>query len=65
MTDKLTLHKVTLNLFEGDFQRLQIYYQRPGAGVAIRMIIHAHLEKLDAKFRETAAAVTPEELARV
>lgn len=61
----LPLHKVTLNLFEGDFQRLSVYYPHPGAGSAIRLIVHAHLERLDAKFRETQAAQTPEELANV
>lgn len=41
------LHKVTLNLYEGDFQRLQVYYADMGAGAAIRLIIHSHLARLD------------------
>lgn len=43
------LHKVTLNLFEGDFQRLQVYYAQVGAGQAIRMILRSHLNRLDAQ----------------
>jgi len=65
MPKELALHKVTLNLFEGDFQRLSVYYPRPGAGAAIRLIIHAHLERLDSKFNESQAAQAPEELANV
>jgi len=60
MRDSLPLHKVTLNLFEGDFQRLQTYYQKSGAGAAIRLIIRNHLNRLDAKFAERQIEKVPE-----
>lgn len=44
-----SLHKHTLNLYEGDYARLQSYYPEVGAGVVIRKIIRKHLEVLDSK----------------
>jgi len=37
------LQKVTLNLFEGDFARLQVIYPRPGAAKIIRDLVRRHL----------------------
>jgi len=63
MRDNPPLHKVTLNLFEGDFQRLQVYYNKNGAGAAIRLIIRNHLNRLDAKFAERVPPQTELEIA--
>ena len=49
------LHKITVNLFEGDFQRLQTYYAKVGAGHALRLIIRSHLNRLDAKHAQITA----------
>lgn len=50
------LQKVTLNLFEGDFERLQTLYDRLGAGKVVRTLVRSHLRKIDA----TAAQTLPE-----
>lgn len=42
------LKKHTLNLFEGDFDRLQTLYPEVGAGVIIRNVIHKFLRNLEA-----------------
>lgn len=39
--------KHTLNLFEGDYQRLQELYPKLGAGRVIRDIVRSHLRRLE------------------
>lgn len=51
--EKEPLHKHTMWLYDGDFERLGIYYADIGASVAIRRIVRAHLSSLDAKRKET------------
>lgn len=41
------LHKHTLKLFAGDYERLREYYPEFGAAYAIRQLVRLHLEKLD------------------
>lgn len=65
MKTSVPLHKVTLNLFEGDFQRLQTYYAKVGAGAAIRLILRAHLSRLDAQHAQITATRPETELANV
>lgn len=47
--ETVPLTKHTLWLYEGDFERLGIYFPEITASVAIRRIVRAHLDKLDAK----------------
>lgn len=53
-TKPVTKH--TLNLFEGQVEKLQALYPRMGAAFAIRRIIDKHLEEVEAK----AAEAVPE-----
>lgn len=53
-TQPVTKH--TLNLFAGQFERLQALYPRVGAAYAIRRLIEKHLDDTEAK----AAAAVPE-----
>jgi hypothetical protein len=41
---EVPLQKVTLNLFEGDFSRLQDLHPDLGAGAVIRLIVRRHLD---------------------
>lgn len=41
------IRKHTLNLFEGDYERMQVLYPRLGAGRAIREIIRAHIRQIE------------------
>jgi hypothetical protein len=42
------IQKHTLNLYAGDFAKLQVLYaSRLGAGKVIRDIIHAHIRKIE------------------
>ena len=41
--------KVTLNLYDGDFQRLQSLYPRLGASKVIRVLVHSHLKDINDK----------------
>jgi len=43
------LMKVTLNLYDGDFQRLQSLYPRLGASKVIRVLVHSHLKDINDK----------------
>lgn len=45
MDEILPLQKVTLNLFEGDFGKLQELYPRIGAAKVVRDLVRAHLRK--------------------
>ena len=41
------LQKVTLNLREGDFERLRVLHGRLGAGKVIRELVMGHLARVD------------------
>lgn len=43
------LSKVCMNLFEGDFAKLQDLHPDLGAGKVIRLIVRAYLKKIDAR----------------
>lgn len=47
--EKTPLHKVTLNLYEGDFEELQNLHPELGGGKVIRELVHAHVIKVRAK----------------
>lgn len=50
------LQKVTLNLFSGDFARLQELFPDVGASVIVRKLVRNYITALDA--REAAAPKT-------
>lgn len=52
------LKKITLNVNERDYERMQLLYHKVGATVAIRHLVHAHVMKVDAK----TAALLDEDL---
>lgn len=43
------LKKITLNVYERDYERMQLLYPKAGATVAIRQLIHSHVMKVEAK----------------
>lgn len=45
--EDLPLSKHTLNLYRGEYGRLQEAYPRIGAGKIIRTLVHRHLRELD------------------
>jgi len=54
------LMKVTLNLYDGDFQKLQALYPRLGASKVIRVLVHHHLKDINDK---TTVRINEEEAA--
>lgn len=55
------LTKHTLNLFEGQYERLQSFYPRVGAAYVIRALIDKHVDEL----KEKAAQAVPEQAVSV
>lgn len=52
--EDLKITKHTLNLFEGDYAKLQgLYGSRVGAAKIIRDLIHAHIRKIEATAAQT------------
>lgn len=47
MNDELTKH--TLNLFEGDYEKIRSYYPDLGAAVIIRRVLRAFVEQIESK----------------
>ena len=45
--NKEELSKHTLNLFTGDYAKMQSYYPDIGAGAAIRRLIRSFIEKVE------------------
>jgi hypothetical protein len=45
--EDIPISKHTLNLFEGDYQRLQDLYPKLGAGKIVRALVRAHLRKIE------------------
>lgn len=43
------LQKHTLNLFEGDYERLRQYYGDVGAGPVVRRLVRSWLNQLETK----------------
>jgi hypothetical protein len=47
--EEVPLNKVCLNLYEGDFQRLQSLHPDIGAGKVIRVLVHSYLKNITDK----------------
>ena len=47
------LQKHTLNLFAGDYEKLQLLYPDHGAGPIIRSIVHKFIEQCESGSAET------------
>jgi len=47
------LNKHTLNLFDGDFEKLQLWYPRLGAAKVIRELVRAHVKQNEERFNQT------------
>jgi hypothetical protein len=59
------LQKVTLNLFEGDFSRLQDLHPTLGAGAVIRLIVRRHLDAVNNSSNRRQSMPVPAEQTRV
>jgi len=42
------LQKHTLNLFEGDYEKLKLLYPDVGAGAIIRRVVRRYIEQIEA-----------------
>lgn len=42
------LHKHTLNLFEGDYEKIQSYYPDTGAATIIRRLVRRFIQQVEA-----------------
>lgn len=60
--EKEQLQKVTLNLVEGDFDRLAALYPKLGAGKVIRHLVRTHLEKIEQEAGTAAWPTSPNSL---
>ncbi len=47
MSKSEELQKVTMNLFEGDYAKVQALYPEVGAGPIIRQVLRAWLDKIE------------------
>jgi hypothetical protein len=54
LTETLTRHQ--LLLFEGDFEKLNSFYQHRSATEVIRTLVRRHIESIEIKLRETEDA---------
>lgn len=46
--DETLLQKHTLNLYEGDYDKLRSFYPDVGAGAVIRRIVRRYIEQVEA-----------------
>jgi len=51
------LTKQTLNLFSGDWEKLQDWYPRLGAGKVVRELVRAHVRANEEQFNQRAEPV--------
>lgn len=58
------LHKTTLNLVKGDFEKLQEAYPRLGAGKVVRELVNAHVRRIEEQAQQhfTELTIEPEEI---
>lgn len=54
------LQKHTLNLYKGDFEKLQMFYEKVGAGKMIREIVRAHIHKVETRAEQLMPAMPTE-----
>lgn len=47
MPERELVHKHTINLYEGDFERLQEMYPELGAGIVVRKLVRKHLHSIE------------------
>lgn len=47
MPEHEAVHKHTINLYEGDFQKLQDLYPELGAGIVVRKLVRKHLRSIE------------------
>ena len=57
MKDDEGLQKHTLNLFEGDYEKLRVLYPDIGAGAIIRRIVRRFIEQVEANGGSVEAKV--------
>lgn len=59
------LTKHTMNLFEGDFERLRQLHGRLGAGKVVRELIQGHIRRVENTVEQNAApipAINPKDI---
>ena len=52
--EDLPIRKVTLNLFDDDWEKLQLWHQNLGASKVVREIVHAYVKANEEKFNQKA-----------
>jgi hypothetical protein len=58
--EDLKITKHTLNLFEGDYAKLQnLYGSRVGGAKIVRDLVHAHIRKIEATAAQTQVPLGP------
>jgi len=55
--EDLPIKKVTLNLFDDDWEKLQIWHPELGASKVVREIIHAYVKANEERFNQKASGV--------
>lgn len=56
VNENLKIHKHTLNLYAGDYAKIQELFPDIGAGVVIRKVVRNYVESLEAKTTVTPPA---------
>lgn len=56
------LHKHTLNLYKGDYTKIQELFPDIGAGVVIRKVIRNYVESIEAKTYVSPPTVTGDQM---
>ena len=51
VNEEFPIHKHTLNLYKGDYEKLQSMFPDLGAGVVIRRVVRNYIESLEEKTR--------------
>lgn len=52
--EDMPIKKVTLNLFDEDWEKLQIWHPELGASKVVREIVHAYIRANEEKFNQTS-----------
>jgi hypothetical protein len=60
--EDLKIHKHTLNLYAGDYAKIQELFPDIGAGVVIRKVIRNYVESIEAKTAVEVPAATQLEI---
>tara|TARA_R110000868_G_scaffold134284_4_gene346201 strand:+ start:634 stop:840 length:207 start_codon:yes stop_codon:yes gene_type:complete len=60
--ETLPIQKCTLNLYAGEFAKLQELYPRAGAAKVVRELVHAHLRNIEEQVAQQTTPIQIEDL---